>query len=156
MGISRRVARSALALGLREIALAGGWLWLGAAWVRLLLLGAALALAIVPALDYVLGIASAGPLGLAVLLAIAGATLAAHARLLPDRHAVVMAVAALALTAAAAGGRAEVEAIGFADGSTLQTVASLALLMPWLLLVFLAAAAAVKRMRARIAAPQAG
>jgi uncharacterized membrane protein len=146
----------ALALVLREGALARGWRWLGAAWVRLLLLGASLALAILPALDYVLGIDSAGPVGLAVLLAIAGATLAAYARPLPDRHAVVMAVVALALIAAAAGGRALDEAIGFTSGSTLQTVASLALLMPWLLVVFLAAAAAVKRMRGAIAAPQAG
>jgi len=36
-----------------------------------------------------------------------------------------------------------------------QTVASLALLLPWLLLVFAVAAGAVRRMRGRIAALQA-
>ena len=102
-----------------------------------------------------LGLETAEPIGLAVLIAVAGAVLAVYARLLPDRHAVVLAVAAIALTAAAAGGRALDEAIGF-TGSTVQSVASLALLVPWLLLVFLAAAAAVKRMRERIAATGAG
>jgi uncharacterized membrane protein len=146
----------ALALALREAALLRGWEWLGAPWVRLLLIAAALVLALVPAIDYVLGLETAEPVGLAVLIAVAGAALAAYARFLPDRHAVVIAVASIALTAAAAGGRALDEAIGFTGGSTAQTVASLALLVPWLLLVFLAAAAAVKRMRERIAAAGAG
>ena len=146
----------ALAIALREAALLRGWEWLGAPWVRLLLIAAALVLALVPAIDYILGLETAEPVGLAVLIAVAGAALAVYARLLPDRHAVVIAVASIALTAAAAGGRALDEAIGFTGGSTAQTVASLALLVPWLLLVFLAAAAAVKRMRERIAAAAAG
>jgi uncharacterized membrane protein len=150
----------AVALAAREAALARGMRWLGAGWVRLLLLGAALALAIVPALSFVLGsslgIAETGAVGLFVLAAIAGSALAAYARFLPDRHAVAMAVAAVALVVAAAGGRALDEAIGFTRGSTLETVASLALLVPWLLLVFAAAALALSRMRGRIAALQAG
>ena len=150
----------AVALALREAALARGWSWLGAAWERLLLLGAALAIAIVPALSFVLdaslGITQTGAVGLVVLGLVTAASLAAYARLLPDRHAVAMAVAAVALILAAAGGRALDEAIGFTRGSTAQTVASLALLVPWLLLVFAAAAVAVKRVRGSIAAPQAG
>ena len=150
----------ALGLAAREAALARGWSWLGAGWVRLLLLGAALVLAIVPALSFILGstlgITETGAVGLVVLAAIAGLAVAAYARALPDRHAVVMVVAAVALAVAAAGGRALDEAIGFASGSTAQTVASLALLVPWLLLVFAAAALAASRMRSRIAALQAG
>jgi uncharacterized membrane protein len=143
--------RPAVALALREAALVRGWSWIGASWERLLLLGAALALAIVPALSFVLsstlGITQTGAVGLLVLAVVTAAALAAYARLLPDRHAVVMAVAAIALVVAAAGGRALDEAIGFTRGSTLQTVASLALLVPWLLLVFAAAAVAVRHMR---------
>jgi uncharacterized membrane protein len=150
----------ALALAAREAALARGWSWLGASWERLLLLGAALAIAIVPALSFVLdasfGITQTGAVGLLVLGLVTAASLAAYARLLPDRHAVVMAVAAIALVVAAAGGRVLDEAIGFTRGSTAQTVASLALLVPWLLLVFAAAAGVVKRMRGSIAALQAG
>jgi hypothetical protein len=150
----------ALALAAREAALARGMAWLGGEWVRLLLIGVALALAIVPALSFVLGgsigIVETGAFGLLALAAIAGSALAVYARLLPDRHAVALAVAAVALVVAAAGGRALDEAIGFARGSTVQTVASLALLLPWLLLVFAAAALALSRMRGRIAALQAG
>jgi uncharacterized membrane protein len=149
----------ALALAAREAALARGWAWLGAAWERLVLLGASLALAIVPALSFVLdasfGITHTGAVGLLVLGLITAASLAAYARRIPDRHALVMAVAAIALVVAAAGGRALDEAIGFTRGSTVQTVASLALLLPWLLLVFAVAAGAVRRMRGRIAALQA-
>jgi uncharacterized membrane protein len=145
----------ALGLAAREAALARGWSWLGGGWMRLLLLGAALALAIVPALAFVLGgsigIVETGAVGLLVLAAIAGSTLAVYTRLLTDRHAVASAVAAAALVIAAAGGRALDEAIGFASGSTARTVASLALLVPWLLLVFAAAAVAVRRMRGSIA-----
>jgi uncharacterized membrane protein len=145
----------ALGLAAREAALERGWSWLGGGWVRLLLLGAALALAIVPALAFVLGgsigIAETGAVGLLALAAIAGSALGAYMRLLPDRHAVVLAVIAVALVVAAAGGRALDEGIGFASGSTAQTVASLALLVPWLLLVFAAAAVAVRRMRGSIA-----
>src|SRR5687767_1421083 len=61
----------AVALAVREAALARGWSWLGASWVRLLLLGTALVLAIVPALSFVLsstfGITQTGAVGLAVL-----------------------------------------------------------------------------------------
>lgn len=150
----------ALALAAREAALARGWSWLGAGWVRLLLLGAALVLAIVPALSFILGsnlgISETGAVGLFVLALIAGAALAAYARLLPDRHAVVLAVVAVALAVAAAGGRVLDEAVGFTYGSMLRTAASLALLVPWLLLVFAAAGLAVSRMRSRIAAAQAG
>jgi uncharacterized membrane protein len=147
----------ALGLAAREAALARGWSWLAGTWVRLLLLGATLVLAIVPALAFVLGflgIERTGPVGLVVFAAIAGGALGLYARLLPDRHAVVMAVAGIALIVAAAGGRALDEAIGFTRGSTAQTVASLALLVPWLLLVFAAAALAASRMRSKIAALQ--
>ena len=146
----------ALGLAARDAALSQGVPWLGAAWERLVLLGAALSIAITPALGFVLGIEAAGPVGLVAFAAIAGAALLSYARLLPDRHGVALCVVAIALIVAAAGGRVLDEAIGFTRGSMMQTVASLALLMPWLLLVFAAAALAVSWIRKRIAALQAG